>query len=189
MAQDKYEAIRARVRQMLADHQITLESVFVPWSMSRHHGDSEPSLNWKVKLLHKGKLVLTTDYMAGCGHCPSYDPAEMTRGWTVDQRNTVVRECETGRVEMGLNSGKARRKNGNKDTINPDPVSFLYSLLGDAEAINWSSFEDWARDMGDDPDSRRAEAAYRASVEIGLKLRNTIGEQVMGELREALQGY
>jgi hypothetical protein len=53
---------------------ITVESVFVPFSKSRHakpkNGEKPwPSLNWKVTVKRDGRDVLTTDYSAGVASC------------------------------------------------------------------------------------------------------------------------
>lgn len=50
---------------------LTVKSEFMPFSQSRNKAEKNPSLNWKVTLQRNGRDVLTTDYMAGCGHCPA----------------------------------------------------------------------------------------------------------------------
>ena len=52
---------------------LTMTADFVPWSLSRNAGEKDPSLNWKITLHKDGRPFLTTDYMAGSGHCPSYN--------------------------------------------------------------------------------------------------------------------
>lgn len=54
-------------------------------------------------------------------------------------------------------------------------------------------FEKYGRldepELGYDPDSRKAEAIYKACLEIALKLRNALGEDGLAKLREAAQDY
>ena len=51
---------------------VTMTAEFVPWSKSRDKGEKHPSLNWVITLHKGGRAFLTTDYSAGCGHCPGW---------------------------------------------------------------------------------------------------------------------
>lgn len=66
--------------EAIASLGLTVESVFVPFSRSRNKAEKNPSLNWKVTIKRNDREVLTTDYMAGMGHCPNYgaDKAPVT---------------------------------------------------------------------------------------------------------------
>lgn len=166
------------VEQTAAELGLTMTAEFVPWSRSRNAGEKHPSLNWRVTL-HKGwRAFLTTDYMAGSGHCPSYKQGRLT----VDEDATIKQECQTGR--------KCRNVHGLPgEAINPKLADVLCSLVRDGDAIEFDSFEDWADSLGEDTDSRKAEAVYRACLDTGLKLRNALGEDGLKRLREALQDY
>ncbi len=136
--------------------------------------------------LHKAQsperrtAFLTTDYSAGCGHCPSYKQGRMT----VDEDKCVRLECEHGCATSGLGFFPARGK-----PILPALADVLSSLVMDAEVIDHGTFEEWADNLGMDKDSRKAEATYKACLEIGLKLRNALGEDGLKRLREACQDY
>jgi hypothetical protein len=180
---------------------ITMRSEFVPWSLSRSAGEKGPSLNWKVTLYksrprptynHEKEApimateqypILTTDYKAGIGHAPSYKQFKMT----ADERSAVVWECENGRKARHL--ANIDQFKGNGPILEPKFADVLYSLVTDSEAIDYGSFEEWANMLGDDPDSRKAETMYRACLEIGLKLRNALGDDGLRQLREACQDY
>lgn len=164
--------IKARIDEMLNKHNLTVDSVFVPFSQSRNAGEKSPSLNWKVTLKHNGRKVLTTDYSAGCGHAPSYKQGDNT----VFTHERVLNECERGKSKA---TGKA---------ILPDARDVVYSLLIDAEVINYDSFEQWAGEFGYDEDSRAGEKIYNACMKTALQFR-TIGESVIDELRDAFQDY
>jgi len=163
---------------------LTMTAEFVPWSQSRNKGEKSPSLNWEVTLYkvthanghgrpeHK-RYILTTDYMAGCGHCPSYTQSKQS----VDQANAVRRECETGRA---LGVGKK---------LLPDLADVLASLSSDAYVIDCPTYEEWASETGMDPDSRKGEAIYRQCLETALKIRAAIGEDGLRQLAEACQDY
>lgn len=62
--------------QAIADLGLTVESRFVPFSQSRNNGEKNFSLNWIVTVKRNGRDVLSTDYMAGMGHCPGYNAAK-----------------------------------------------------------------------------------------------------------------
>lgn len=157
---------------------ITMTVEFVPWSKSRNKGEKLPSLNWTITLHKVGKAFLTTDYMTGMGHCPSYKQGRLT----TDQDANIRKECETGHTcrDGFVYRGKP---------ILPSLADVLPSLASDAEAIDCGTFEAWADNYGMDTDSRKAEATYRACLEIGLKLRAALGEDGLKTLREAVQDY
>lgn len=160
------------VNSVAAQLGLTMKVVFVPFSQSRSKGEKSPSLNWLVTLAKGGREFLTTDYMAGCGHCPSHQQRA-----TVDTDKAVRFECE---------NGKSAR---NALPILPDLADVLYSLVSDADVIDAGGFEDWASNYGYDTDSRKAEATYRDCLEAALKLRGAIGDEGLRQLREALQDY
>jgi hypothetical protein len=181
---------------VLEKHGITVESVFVPLSQSRHkdtkdhRGNPVQCLNWRVTLKKGGRAVLTTDYMAGSGHCPAYH-SKMPASWPNrgDQwkRDAVAFECETGRKAsyMGHLLGFHKKT----DSIRPDALDVVSSLVADSGVLDYGTSEAWAYDFGYDTDSRSAEKIYRACLEIALKLRNGLGEAVLAELNEAFQDY
>lgn len=160
---------------------ITITAEFVPWSKSRNFKAGAPvrdrNLNWKVTVKKDGRDVLTTDYMAGIAHAPSY-PASMAHNLTVADAEALEHETEKGR---STKPGRA--------LILPKVEDVLYSLAQDAGAIDARDFEDWASDFGLDTDSRQAEATYRACLEIALKLRAALGDAGLAALREATQDY
>ena len=57
----------------------------------------------------------------------------------------------------------------------PDAADVLSCLLSDVSAGE-QSFEDFCGDMGYDPDSRTAEATWRACAETAPKLRRFLGD-------------
>lgn len=184
-----------RILSVAADLGLTMTTKFVPWSQSRKAGEKQPSLNWLVTL-HKrtrdakdpGPAFLTTDYMAGQGHCPAYKASVKELGHQNSlARDEVIRwECEHGlksvsRVSMGIVGGTT--------PIVPDFADVLHSLVSDSDVIDYGTFEEWAGELGYDTDSRAAEKTYQACLAIALKLRNALGEAGLTALREACQDY
>lgn len=167
---------------------LTTTSQFVPFSASRNAAEKFPSLNWKVTLLCNGREVLTTDYMAGSAHAPSYkqtlgrDPQEKR-----DRDSRVAWECENGRPAPKF--GNLRNRAIGPATIEPKASDVIYSLVMDSDVLDSGGFESWASDHGFDADSRKAEAIYRACLDIALKLRAAIGDAGLSALRDAFQDY
>ena len=174
-----------KINDWAEKHGISATFEFVPFSRSRNSEEKQPSLNWKVTLKRKDREFLRTDYMQGRGHCPSYKNTAKLSPW--EKAETLKKECETGKQQrylanMGVHSG-------GKAIAPPKLADVLFSLSLDSEVLESSGFEDWAGEFGYEPDSRKAEGIYRASLEIALKMRGAIGEAAMQELRQAAQDY
>ncbi len=66
-------------------------------------------------------------------------------------------------------------------TSDPEAHEVLESLLSDAATVeNVETFEDWANELGYDPDSRSAEAIYREVETQAAKLRAFLGDDYDG---------
>ena len=174
---------QAELERAIADLGLTVNAMFVPWSKSRNAKpkayNSDRSLNWQVTVKHNGRIVLTTDYMAGIGHCPSVKAsvAELGGRDCILRSEKIVSETETGRHYR------------NQTPLQPDTVSVIACLIIDASALDSSSFEDWADEFGYDRDSRKAEKVYRECLETALRLRAGIGDEGIKRLQEAAQDY
>jgi hypothetical protein len=191
-----------KLRDFCDANGLTIEATFVPFSRSRFANTKDKpnvndlslnsvarnrpkvndlSLNWRVSLLCHGKHVLTTDYMAGVGHCPSYKRLNAQRFMSVEAAECIAKECETGRAWNGAWSGQME--------ITPDRLDVISSLVMDSRVLDYGTFEEWAEDFGFDPDSRKAEATYRACMEIALKMRAGLGETMLERMSEAFADY
>lgn len=71
-----------------------------------------------------------------------------------------------------------------KRRIKPTTADILSCLCLDSSAIDYPSYEDWAKEFGYAEDSRAGEKIYRACLATGLKLRAVLGDAVLTELRE-----
>lgn len=176
---------KSAIQAIVTKHGLSVESTFIPWSKSRNKAEKDPSLNWKVRLVktsgsHK-RIILETDYSAGCGYCPSYKRSSRDRKARIDW------ECENGFEARELYSlGHIVAKN-NKP-IPPDPLDVIYSLLLESEVLDYDDYESWASEFGYDPDSRKGERLYQECMRIALQFRQ-LSEGVIEELREAYQDY
>lgn len=171
------ETIEATAREL----GLSMSAVFVPFSQSRNRAEKSPSLNWLVTIKRGDRDVITTDYMAGSGHCPAYQQGSTNAPRAV----AVTAECETGFVHVinGMHPAKTA------EPILPRLADVLHSLASDCDVLDAGGFEQWAGNLGYDSDSRKAEVIYRACLDIALKFRAALGEDGLAKLREACQGY
>ena len=58
----------------------------------------------------------------------------------------------------------------------PTAEGVLYCLLSDASVEDARSFEEWASDLGYDPDSRTAERTYQTCLKQTQRLRTFLGD-------------
>jgi len=165
---------------------LTVRSEFVPWSRSRHASEDHPSMNWRITVVHNGRDVLTTDYGAGPGHCPSFKHGDRSEV----QRRLIAYECEQGkRGFYAHNLDTVVARDTQQSRILPDTCSVIASLVSDSDVLNYPTFEEWARDHDVNPDSRAGEKTYRASLEIGLAMRRAVGDDGLRMLIEACKEF
>lgn len=171
------------VSKTLAKMQLTMDTVFVPFSQSRNKAEKTPSLNWKVTIKRNDKAIVTTDYMMGCDHTPSYKHGKKT--W--DDEQLIKAECETGYKNRHGYSLFVILPN-KKAPILPKIEDVIYSLLIDSEVLDYE-FEDWCDNFGYEQDSRKAEKIYHECMDIALKLNRSLGTDGLNTLREVYQDY
>ncbi len=165
---------------------IKVTSEFVPWSRSRNKDEKQPTLNWLVSLWFKAgkKPFLTTDYGAGCGHCPGYKLKD-----NYERQTLIAWECEHGKAgRMLINVDHVFAKVPVRK-IEPNAADVLHSLVSDSEVLQHADFESWATDTGYETDSRKAEAIYKACVANALAFVAAVGFEGLAELQEACRDY
>lgn len=155
------------------------------------------SLNWRVTLRKNERdgiashAIHITEYSAGEAHAPAYKhmakkgPDHRKPG-CLDWTAAMDYELEHGkpynfrwvRITGGAPVGKNMK-------IEPDAVSVFAGLAQEGwGAIESGTFEDWARDLGYDVDSRKAEQSYDQCLKTGLALRRALGEKLFQEAAE-----
>lgn len=164
---------------------LTVSTVFVPFSQSRNKAEKNPSLNYQITIQRNGRDVLTTDYMMGQAHCPAYRLSMKEAGHanSIMRAKMIRAECETGRAAI---AGRIARQG---PAILPNPRDVIYSIIRDADAIDFRDFAEWANEYAYCEDSRKAEAIYRACLSHALALRSALGDDHMRALREAFTEY
>ena len=71
---------------------------------------------------------------------------------------------------------------GSACTAPPTAEDVLGCLLLDCDALDYE-FEEWASNLGFDPDSRKAEKTYKFCRDVGNRLQNFLGAEAFDELR------
>jgi hypothetical protein len=165
---------------------VTMDAAFVPYSQSRHKADDWKSLNWRVTVRVDGREVITTDYAQGVAHCPAHHNTRFAPR-TYEKRKAIEHEIETGLEAKYLTSSGCVASG--KPIAPPAVLDVVYSLVSDANVLDYPSFCAWAEDFGYDLDSRKAEATYRTCLEIALELRAALGYDGFRQLQEACQDY
>lgn len=176
-----------KIKKYLNTLGITFNYTFVPFSQSRNRNKKDLSLNWLVLMSKNGKAVFSTDYSMGVGHCQAYKQAKKGRYMSWEDKDNIKQECETGKYTIASALHNFYRPT--KQTPLPDDVDVMYSLVMDAEAIDYPTYENWAGCFGYDEDSRSGEKIYKACLETGLRLRAALGDVGLSKLRELYQDY
>ncbi len=171
---------KEQVSLILADAGIAMTAKHVPTTFDPKSKDWQ-HIAWRVEFSSpRGKF--STDYKQGIGHLPA--------GMVPAGGRYTIYELE--RVQFTLSTGMVPRKDsdlgsninfGAKPLPKPEAADVVYSLVSDASAADYASFEDWAADMGDDPDSRQAEKTFNLCRQIALDLFRVFGADVVEKLR------
>jgi len=191
VALDTRKGEQVTLPALISQNGLTVDSVFVPFSKSRNAVPNpklkDLSLNWEVTVKKGDRVILTTDYQQGIGHCVA--PNGWLGAWnvaspTIDCDAEVRAQCETGTVGGRL----ACHPRGTRIPA-PEGDEVLANLAWDATVLDYPTFEKWARSYDYDLDSRKAEGIYKACLDIALKLRNGLGEAVLAELIQEASNY
>lgn len=158
---------------------LVMAAAFAPFSQSRNakpgsDGKIWRSLNWKIRIgrHHVPEFsFLETSYSQGVAHCPAYK---------AKLGDVAINE----EIETGLIVNKYAQPS-RKPIPAPNIGIVMAAIAKDCDVINAGGFEEWACDLGFEPDSRRAECIYRELLEIALKMRAAIGNAALAELQIA----
>jgi hypothetical protein len=171
-----------------------------------HYADDWQAIEYTCELVNARRAVIWTgSFKLGIGHVKplSYDELKPLVGafrskvrMTADEENTSrhwkrnggrfdFRDKRTAQLVTDTAAKLAQIQN-----VSPSLESVCHSLLSDGAAFfDGQRFEDWASDLGYDPDSRKAEATFRACDEIGRALSRHLSRDELDGLREWAQNY
>lgn len=158
-----------------------IDCTYVPYTGTTIKG---ATLSYSIVLKYRGREILTTPYQMGIGHIP---------GWMHKMAHTVFEVAQTLAL-LKKGSGSLKNRHGQLAytvgaPIRPTVADVMYSLINDADVLQYPGLEAWAREVGFDPDSRKAEATYRACLDIALKLKNGIGDDTFEGLVKVFIDY
>lgn len=157
---------------------------FVPFSQSRNAKEKHRSLNWRCTVTRSAKPIAgleAVDYSAGIAHCPAYkaDARALGNANSMLRAKFIEWECENGKRS---HVNEYQQPHGTKPIL-PKTDDVLSSLARNSDVLEYPRFEDWAGDLGYDPDSREAERVYRLCLAQALALRAAIGDDNLAKLR------
>lgn len=184
----EHEYVQQQYEEIAQDLDLKISSQFVPFSISRNAGSEHKSLNWRVTLSSK-RTSMTFDYMKGTGHLPYPNDFQLAR-----HQRSVVNDAIDFAVETGIARKIARGAmaftilHSKEELPTPTLQEVLYSLTLDADVMNYLTYEQWASDLGYDPDSRKGEKIYDECRTQASKLVEVLGSRhKIEELRDMLQ--
>lgn len=157
------------VNNVLESLGITTAATFIP---HKTPAGETPQLRWRVSVRRNGLEIFSTEYSAGCAHAPSH------KGFRGGVTEAIKAECETG-----------LRADGGGPVPSPSTADVLYCLVSDAQASDAGSFEEWAGDLGYDPDSRTAERVYKACMDVAAALERAFTPAERKAMAEAFNNY
>jgi hypothetical protein len=123
-------------------------------------------------LRNERPILKDVDYRAGMASCPSYKSGPLTN----EVLEKVIAECTSGMHRF-------------QGAIKPDLCDVIAALVSDSDVLNYSSYEEWAPEVGFDPDSRKGLEVYSECLKTALALRNGIGEEGLAKLKTAFEDY
>jgi hypothetical protein len=116
----------------------------------------------------------------GCGYAAHNPPMEETPNHPMTHHRCVLRMKRDGhncQMTVTFSQGSAY---GGSD---PEIEGVLNCLASDSSSVdNSQGFEDWARDLGYDTDSRKAEKIFKACERQREKLIRFLGDDLYQEL-------
>lgn len=161
--------------KLLRDHRLTIKAKFVPMSRAAElrggdpnaggwpAGDRKnPTLNFKVTLLHGGRPFAEVAYTVGCAYAKNYQ-GKVTQA--------VLDECERGTA------------------YRPTATMVYHAVASDGrEVLLNRGFKEWAESLCFDSDSIEAKHSYDECVRTTIALVATVGYELVMRLAEGEDG-
>ena len=168
--------------------------MFEDFRLEATHIPDDEWIKWNVKLYHKDRLVLETEYSQGIGHIPNYNAGPEQSGWKKQYAKTC---CQTGKYQTGplprFSNGRVdwwKLSNGiiyhpKKPLPPPKLKDVMYCLVMDSDALEYT-FSDWCHEFGYDDDSMKAKKIYDTCIEQAIKLKQYVN---LEKAREYYEDY
>jgi hypothetical protein len=157
--------------QQISDAGIAIDFKFVPASTFENDPWRSQALNWMCIVRVGDRVVLGTTYSQGKAHTPANK-----KDWGGD--HTYKEKAMDLEIETGLIAMSSQDKGPILSHIPVPPPSVadvMASLCMDSDVMNYSSFEDWASNLGYDTDSIKARDIYNLTLANSLRLNAAFG--------------
>jgi hypothetical protein len=178
---------KQQVNEILAANGVAMTAQHVPTTFDPRSKEWQ-HIAWRVEFSSpRGKF--STSYKQGIGHLPAGMVPQGGR-YTIDQLERIKFALSTGMVphkNCNANLGAASMRYGAKPLAKPDAADVVSSLILDAGAADYATFEEWAGDYGYETDSRKAEAIFNACRNTALDLIRVFGAGVVEQLKPIAQ--
>lgn len=173
--------------RLLLTSDLTLKSTYVPQQVKPCAKWDLPLLKWEVALTKGSRTVYAGPYSMGIAHVEGVFPGTLDgSGFSLHTWTAVEDLYKQGRALYQSRPGQVSLTRC--EARPPDLLGVLWSCLMDSSALDYPTFEDWARDFGYDEDSRKAEKIYQQCLNDAAVLGSTLGLRVH-DLRIAFQNY
>lgn len=170
-----YESAAENFKALCDSLSLDVKATFVPYSKSRNAGVWR-SLNWDVDLIRNGRVIVSTQYSAGVGHCPADKKTFKRLG---DKHLVISAEIESG-YECSIPHGYVVQSSV---VINPNKYDVIASFVRDNDALNYT-FDEWCDYCGYNNDSVKAKGIYDTCVRHAIALRGAICLKDLEKLQE-----
>jgi hypothetical protein len=166
--------------------QVTMEARHVPTTYNPNAGkDDWQHIAWSI-VFRSPRGEFTTSYRQGIGHLPEDLRPKSWERVTIHQAQRIAWALKTGR-NPDRRADHFHTGTPSKPLAPPDIADVVSSLVMDASAADYSSFAEWARDMGGNPDSIKELETFNACQRIALDLLRVFGPQTMEAIKEPAQ--
>lgn len=167
--------------QFIGSLGLEYDAKFVPASKAIDADDWD-SIHWEITLSNSGHHnPMSFPYRQGVGHLPGFPTSR-----TINMQNNMKQALETGLYPKDWNAQDFPRL---YNLPFPELRDVLYCVVMDADALNYSCFEDWADNLGYSSDSRKAETIYNTCLRQALTFRLLIGGKALEQLSTLFVDY
>jgi hypothetical protein len=159
------------------------------------HDNDWPCIAYRVRLEYKGKPIHTSPYSMGVGHVKTKVTTcgtDFSRTLSMNEHSLLLAwqfKPHANFTDKALWASVAA-KLAKLQKVVPSLADVMHSLLSDGSPFfDAESFEDWAGNLGYDPDSRKAESIYRECDRTGRAMQGALGAEMVAKLREIFSQY
>jgi hypothetical protein len=153
--------------------------------------DDWPRISYRVAIQDsRRREIWSGNYHLGLGHVnfKGGHPRVLS-----DRETDLARALARGATihpEFRQEAAKVAARFAKAQAVAPKLNDVMHSVLSEGAAFfDGQRFEDWAADFGYDPDSRKAEAIFRACDETGRQLARNLSRDTLDGLREWASNY